>query len=234
MSTKTNKSTFTPDLETMEFVLNKLQETGVQNRGCSWITTHDEIKWDGENFVAENFVTKHTDPELYHATLIDQIRPRDGHQYRGLMFAENDHGRDKIGDVVVEIRLDPSDGRYKVHFELEQVFSDEETFENLPRATRSSLDNPHQALRRRSIDLSGGIWSNPRRIVGKRIAQHSINPNWADNVPEEEFMDVYDYVDTTDAMGHSTLLRSLKRYPAVVADEIYRQMRDPDRKKKVK
>jgi hypothetical protein len=228
-----NKGTFTPDAKTVEWVLEQLASKGVNFDGCTWNTAFQGIRLEGDQLVAENY--HHGRPEGgYWGTLVDQNRPSDGKKYRGAMFIEDHQGRDKVGDVVVEIRLDPMDGRYKVHFEYEQVFEDPEKYENLPRATRSSLENDRQSLKRRSIDLPGGGRSNPRRIAGKRIAQHSVNPNWGPNLVRDEFMDVYDYVDATDMMGQSTLLRSLKYYPAVVADEIYRQIRNPDRVKKIK
>lgn len=226
-----NLSTFTPDAATIEFVLKQLAESGVHYKGCTWLTTHENIEWDGEKFVADNVVAERSEHQGYKATLIDQLRPQDGKTYRGLMVIEDNQGRDKIGDVVVEIRLDTSDGRYKIHVENEQVFSDKVNYELLPRATRSSLENDRQSLKRRTIDLQGGGRSNPRRIAGLRIAQHSLNPNWGPNLNRDEFMDVFDYAETTDMMGQSTLLRAMKHYPAVIADEIYKQMRDPDRRK---
>ena len=227
-----DNGTFTPDAATMEFVLKQLTESGIHYTGCTWLTTHQDLEWDGEKFVAKNVVAARAEGSGYKATLIDQERPSDGKTYRGMMFIEDSQGRDKVGDVVVEIRLDPTDGRYKVHVEKEQVFSDDKNFELLPRATRSSLENDRQALKRRTIDLPNGGRSNPRRIAGLRIAQHSSNPNWGPNLDPDEFMDVFDYAECTDMMGQSTLFRALKYYPAAVADEIYRQLRDPDRSKK--
>ncbi|KKR54833.1 MAG: hypothetical protein UT93_C0031G0005 [Candidatus Woesebacteria bacterium GW2011_GWF1_40_24] len=185
------------------------------------------------HLVAENHVTVMAEGKFYRSTLIEKTKLSDGSKFRSLMLIENSAGRDKIGDVFVEVRLDPQDGRYKVRIQMEQVFSDENEYELKPRAVRSSVDNSEQALSRRVVDFPGGIRSNPARISGLRIAQHFAHPGWGVNLDQGEFMDIFDYSDSTDAMGHSTLLKALKYYDAEVADEMYKQMRDPDRRKKV-
>jgi hypothetical protein len=228
-----DKSTFTPDPATIEYVLGLLKNDGVHYSGCTWQTTIQDIRLEDGRLVAENHVTAMADGKFYRSTLITKTRS-DGTTFRSLMLVENSAGRDKIGDVMVEVRLDPNEGRYKVHVQFEQVFSDETHFELLPRAVRSSVDNPVQALTRRVIDfLDNGIRSNPARIIGLKIAQHFSNPGWGPNLPAEEFMDVFDYVHSTDAMGHSTFLKGLQAYDAEVADEIYAQMRNPERQKKI-
>ena len=227
-----DKSTFTPDLKTLEYLLKHLESEGVQYTGCTWSTKFQGIRLEDGHLVAENHVTAMADGKFYRSTLIEKTKLSDGSNFRSLMLIENSAGRDKIGDVVIEVRLDPTDGRYKVHIQYEQVFSDEAHFELLPRAVRSSVDNEEQALRRRVIDFAdNGIRSNPARIAGQKIAQHFSNPGWGPNLPSEEYMDVFDYVHTTDAMGHSTLLKGIQAYDAEVSNEIVSQIRDPERRK---
>lgn len=228
-----DKSTFTPDPATVKYLLQLLEGEGIQFSGCTWGTRFQGLHLDEGHLVAENHITAMADGKFYRSTLVTKTKLTDGSTFRSLMLIENSGGRDKIGDVVVEVRLDPSDGRYKVYVQLEQVFSDEGHFIWLPRAARSSVDNPDQALHRRVIDLTGdGIRSNPARIAGVKIAQHFSNPGWGANLPAEEFMDVYDYVHTTDAMGQSTLLKGLQAYDAEIANEVFAQIRDPERHKK--
>lgn len=228
-----DNGTFTPDPKTLEWLFAKLASDGVQYSGCTWLTKLQGMRLEDSHIVADNFVTAMADGTFYRSTLIEKTRLSDQSKFRSMMTIENSGGRDKIGDVMIEIRLDPGDGRYKVHFQMEQVFSDEIHFELLPRAVRSSVDNPEQALHRRVIDFTdNGIRSNPARIAGLKIAQHFSNPGWGPNLPTEEFMDVYDYVHSTDAMGHSTLLKGLQAYDAEVANEVFAQIRDPERRKK--
>lgn len=228
-----DNSTFTPDPKTLEYVFNLLQSEGVQYAGCTWGTKVQGMRLEDGHLVAENQVTAMADGKFYRATLIEKIKLADKTTFRSLMLIENSGGRDKIGDVMVEVRLDPGDGRYKVHYQLEQVFSDEMHYELLPRAVRSSVDNEQQALNRRVIDFAdNGGRSNPARIAGLKIAQHFSNPGWGPNLNPDEFMDVSDYVHTTDMMGGDTLLKGLQVYDADVAYEIFAQIRDPERRKK--
>ena len=224
-------STFKPDPQTLEYVIKQLEEVGVQYTGCPWGTRFQGIRFEDGQLVAANSVTAMPDGKFYRATLVERIKP-DGSTYRSLMLIENNSGRDKIGDVVLEIRLDPGDGRYKIHVQEEQVFSDEVNFEMRPRAVRSSIDNENQALKRRTIDIADdGIRSNPARIAGLKIAQHFSYPAWGANLPADEYMDVFDYIGATDAMGHSTLLKGLQLCSSSITDEIYAQLKDPDRRK---
>lgn len=228
-----DKSTFKPDPKTLEYLFNLLESEGVQYSGCTWGTKIKGIRLENGHIVAENQTTAMADGKFYRATLIEKTKLSDDSKFRSLVLIENSGGRDKIGDVVIEIRLDPTDGRYKVHIQYEQVFSDETHFELLPRAVRSSIDNDEQALRRRVIDFADkGIRSNPARIAGQKIAQHFSNPGWGPNLQPEEYMDVFDYVHTTDAMGQSTLLKGIQAYDSEVSMEIFNQIRDPERHKK--
>lgn len=228
-----DKSTFTPDPETIKYVFDLLEVEGIQFSGCTWETKFQDLTLQNGHLVAENIVTAMADGKFFRSTLIEKTKLSDNTKFRSLMLIENSGGRDKIGDVMVEIRLDPSDGRYKVHVQMEQVFSDENTYVLLPRAVRSSVDNDQQALNRRVIDFADdGIRSNPARIAGLKIAQHFSNPAWGPNLDPNNFMDVYDYVHSTDAMGHSTLLKGLQAYDYEVASETFAQIRDPERRKK--
>lgn len=228
-----NKGTFTPDPETLKYVFELLEKEGIQYNRTTWGTKIHGISLEDGHLVAENFVTGMPDGKYYTQTLIEKTNLADNTTFRSAMTIENNAGRDKIGDTMVEVRLDPSDGRYKVRIQLEQVFSDETHYKLLPRAVRSSVDNDVQALNRRVIDFAdNGMRSNPARIAGLKIAQHFSNPGWGANLNPADFMDVNDYVHATDAMGGDTLLKGLQVYDADVADEIYKQIRDPERRKK--
>lgn len=228
-----DKSTFTPDPDTLEYVFKLLEDDGIHYTGCTWGTTIQGIRLEDGRLVAENQITAMPEGKFYRSTLIEKIKLSDNTTFRSLMLFENSGGRDKIGDVMVEVRLDLGDGRYKVHVQLEQVFSDETHYELLPRAVRSSVDNDQQALNRRVIDFAdNGIRSNPARIGGLKISQHFSNPGWGPNLDSRDFMDVFDYVHSTDAMGHSTLLKGIQAYDADVVHEIVAQIRDPERHRK--
>lgn len=228
-----DNGTFTPDLKTVEYVLRLLESEGVQYARTNWGTKIQDIRLEDGHLIAENFVTSMPEKKFYYQTLIEKIKLADNTTFRSAMTFENSGGRDKIGDVMVEVRLDPNDGRYKVHVQLEQVFTDETHFELRPRAVRSSVDNDQQALNRRVVDFADdGIWSNPARIGGFKIAQHFSNPGWGANLDIKDFMDVNDYVHATDAMGGDTLLKGLQVYDADVAYEIFAQIRDPERRKR--
>lgn len=226
-----DKSTFTADPETVRYLLNLLETDGIHYSGCSWMTKIQEINLVDGRLEAKNHLTGREEGDLYHSTLVMKTKSN-GETFLSLMLQEHHGGRDKIGDSFVEVRLHPS-GRYMIHIQLEQVFTNETTWEWKPRAVRSSVDNPEQALSRRVVDFLGGIWSNPARIMGLRIAQHFAKLGWGANLDVKEFMDIADYVDSTDAMGHSTLLKAMQKYDAEVANEMHFQMRDPDRRKKI-
>jgi hypothetical protein len=224
--------TFTPDPKTVEWLLKLLEEEGVQYSDCTWMSKIQGMHLEDGHLIADNQVTGRKEGDLYHSTIVWKTKPN-GDRFRSLMIQEHHGGRDKIGDSFVEVRLHPN-GRYMVHVQLEQVFVNEDTWEWRPRAVRSSVDNPDQALTRRVVDFPNGIWSNPARIMGLRIAQHFANPGWGSTLEAKDYMDIADYGDSTDAMGHSTLLKALQKYDAEVADEMYKQLRDPDRCKVVK
>ena len=182
-------STFTPDLETLKYVFELLENDGIHYNRTTWGTKIQGIGLEDGHLVAENYVTGMPDGKFYIQTLIDKLNLAEGITFRSAMTAENSGGRDKIGDVVVEIRLDPNDGRYKVRFQLEQVFSDAKgTYVLMPRAVRSSVDNNAQALNQRVFDITDdGIRSNPARIAGRKIDQHFSNPGWGSNLNSKEF-----------------------------------------------
>jgi len=228
-----DKSTFTPDPETIKYVLGLFEQNGVHYTDCTWMTKIQGLRLENGQLIAENQNTGRAEGDLYHSTLVIKTKASDGTTFRSLMLQEHSGGLDKIGDSFVEVRLHP-EGRYMVHVQLEQVFSDENDWEWKPRAVRSSVDNPEQALTRRVVDFPGGIWSNPARIMGLRIAQHFANPGWGANLDINHYMDIADYGDSTDAMGLATLLKALQKYDAEVADEMYKQLRDPDRRKVIK
>lgn len=224
-------STFTPDPATLEYVFKLLKNQGIQYDRTTWGTKIQGLRLEDGNLVAENFVTGMPDGKFYTQTLVEKIDFAKNTTFRSAMVIENNAGRDKIGDTMVEVRLDPGDGRYKVRVQFEQVFSDETHYELLPRAVRSSVDNDVQALNRRVIDFpDSGIRSNPARIAGLKIAQHFSNPGWGSTLDPKDFMDVFDYVHCTDAMGQSTLLKGLQAYDAEVAYEIFAHVRNPERR----
>lgn len=219
------------DPKILERVFALIATGGIVYDDCQLATKFEGLRLEEDGRLhARNFVANDPEVNRYHVTLITKKRPN-GTTYRDVMIVEHGNG-DKIGDVVIEVRLNTNTGRYMVHVQMEQAFIDETHFEMRPRAKRSSIQNPLQAVNRHApLDMQGGINSNPGRIAGLRIAQHAIDLRWADNLPIEEFMDISEYVDSHDSMGGDTLLKALKHLPKALADDLYRQIRNPESKK---
>lgn len=215
------------DQKVLERIFQILGTGGIRYRDCQLVTKISGLRLAEDGVLeAENFWANDAEVNRYHVALVTRTRPN-GTTYRDVMIIEHGNG-DKIGDVVIEVRLNTNTGRYMVHTQMEQAFTDDTHFEMRPRAKRSSVQNPRQAINRHApVDMPGGINSNPGRIAGLRIAQHAIDLRWADNLPEGEFMDISEYVDTYDSMGQSTLLKALKHCPRALSRDLYKQIVDP-------
>lgn len=192
--------------------------------GCDWqVTLHD---LEGET--AANVTVQRAKGQNFHATMVnDNITLPDGKvaNFRQLMLIEHDQGHDKVGDVVIQFRQDPSSGRYKVQFEQENVFETENTINKIWRAVRSSVDNIAQAVKK-TVAHSGWVYANPRRIGGKPIKTHYVIAGWSPQLAEQ-MMDVYDYVQSLDSLGLATFLKALQHMPDRPARAIFNQMRTP-------
>lgn len=189
---------------------------------CDWLVEH-EMKPTILNVVIRRAGNQH-----FHATMVtDNFTKPDGvvATFRQLLIFEHDQGHDKVGDVVIQFRQNPATGRFMVQVEEENVFETETTIKKIWRATRSSVDNIAQAVKK-TVAHTGWIYSNPRRIGGKPIKTHYVIANWSPQLAEK-MKDVYDYVQTFDSMGLATFVKALQSMPDRPARAIFNQMRSP-------
>ncbi|HJY98784.1 MAG TPA: hypothetical protein VJ227_03650 [Patescibacteria group bacterium] len=192
--------------------------------GCDWMVTLENV--EGET--AENVTVRRGNDKNFHATMVDDsvVLPEGKvANFRQLLIIEHDTGHDKVGDVVIQFRLNPKTRRYMVQVETENVFLDAKTSETMARAVRSSVDNVAQALKK-AVVHSGWIYSNPRRIGGKRIKSHYVIAGWSPQLADH-MLDVYEYVQSLDAMGLAAFLKALQHMPENPARAIFKQMRMP-------
>jgi len=192
--------------------------------GCDWKLTISEVQ-DG---VAENLVAQRAGGQNFHATMVkDNITSKDGNviEFRQLLLIEHDQGNDKVGDVVIQFRLNPNTNRYCVQVEEENVFETETTIKKIWRALRSSVDNVAQAVKK-TVAHSGWIYANARRIGGKPIKTHYVIAGWSPQLTDQ-MMDVFDYVQSLDSPGLAAFLKALQVMPDHPARKIFNQMRTP-------
>lgn len=192
--------------------------------GCDWQVTLLNI--DGET--AENLVAQRAKGQNFHATMVnDNVTAPDGKviNFRQLLLIEHDQDLEKVGDVVIQFRQNPHTGRYMVQTEQENVFVTETNIKKIWRATRSSVDNIAQAVKK-TVTHSGWVYANPRRIGGKPIKTHYVISGWAPNLAEQ-MMDVFDYIQSLDSLGLATFLKALQHMPDRPARAIFNQMRTP-------
>ena len=192
-------------------------EKRIRIEDSDWILEH------GEGETISNFVAQRETGQTYRATMITDINDQ-GVQFRQLFLFEQDRG-DKVGDVVLTFRQHPHSHRYMIQVEQEKVFVTEQEVIKIWRATRAGVDNPAHAIKRQVVS-SGWIYSNPRRIGGKAIKTHYILAGWSPQLAGQ-MMDVYDYVQTLDAMGLAAFLKALQHMPDRPARAIFVQMRTP-------
>lgn len=191
-------------------------------KGSDWILQHTAE----ENI--PNFIIKRENDKNFHATMVnDNIVLPDGKvvNFRQLLIIEHDQGYDKVGDVVIQFRQNPHTNRFTVQVEQENVFETDNNIKKIWRAVRSSVDNIAQAVKKTVIH-SGWMYANPRRIGGKPIKTHYIIAGWSPQLSDST-MDVYDYVQTLDALGLATFLKALQHMPDRPARAIFNQMRTP-------
>lgn len=187
--------------------------------GSDWILVLEGEEGDS----ISNFTARREGGQTYRATMIIDTNDQ-GRAFRQLFFFEHDRG-DKVGDVVLVFRQHPKTKRYMVQVEQEKVFVTEQEVIKIWRATRASVDNSAQAVKR-TVAHSGWIYSNPRRIGGKPIKTHYLLAGWSPQLAGE-MMDVYDYVQTLDGMGLATFLKALQHMPDQPARAFFDQMRNP-------
>jgi hypothetical protein len=191
--------------------------------GCDWQIALKGVEAD----VAENVVVQRAKGQNFHATMIHDsvIVGGEVRNFRQLLLIEHDQGNDKVGDVVVQFRLNPKTNRYNVQVEEENVFETETNIKKIWRAIRSSVDNIAQAVKK-TVAHSGWIYANARRIGGKPIKTHYVIVGWSPQLADQ-MMDVYDYVQSLDSPGLAAFLKALQIMPAQPARAIFNQMRTP-------
>lgn len=174
-----------------------------------------------------NFRLARAGGQHFHIVMVeDEFVGPDGSTgtFRQPLIIEHDQGKDKIGDVVIQLRKHPVTGRWMIQVEQETVFEDETTRSKTWRTARSSVDNPEQSVKK-TVEHSGWLYSNPRRIGGKPIKTHFITAGWSPQLADS-MMDVSEYVDCMDSMGLATFLKALKRLSSEEALEIFMQIRE--------
>lgn len=152
-------------------------------------------------------------------------------KYVTVIVFEQDNGGDRAGDIVLTFRVG-EDGRYTVQTDEEVVHLTPKEFKKIMRATRSSVDNPKQSVKRRVVK-AGEIYLNARRIGGKPVFTHYVLAGPATQaIPGVEQTDVFDYVRSQDGPGKAAFLDAIVHMSDKPARAIFRQMRDPmvDRK----
>jgi hypothetical protein len=133
--------------------------------------------------------------------------------------------QDRIGDVVIVLRKHPTTGRFMVLCEDDVVYVTETETKMARRATRSSVDNPEQAIERRVI-YAGDLYLNSRRTGGLPVKAHVIYATWSAH-EAESMDDIYDFVKTPDGPGLATLMKSLQALDPTLAREIFEQVITP-------
>lgn len=192
-------------------------------RGSDWVVDLQGV--DGDTI--ENLIIHRLGNQNFHGTMAEDSVMINGEEkrFRCFMLFEHDQGKDKVGDVVIQLRRDPVTGRYKVQVEKENALVDETTTNKIWRAMRSSVDNIVQAVKKTVIH-TGWIYTNARRQGGKMVKTHYVDANWAPQLADQ-MMDVFDYVQTHDSPGHSAFLKALQVMPDRLAKIIFNQMRTP-------
>ncbi|MFA5532739.1 MAG: hypothetical protein WDA13_04065 [Candidatus Shapirobacteria bacterium] len=193
----------------------------IQN--CDWQITLNGV----DDEVTENLVAQRAKGQNFHATMVMDNITMNGEvkNFRQLLIIEHDQGNDKVGDVVIQFRLNPKTNRYNVQVEEENVFETETNIKKIWRALRSSVDNIAQAVKK-TVAHSGWIYANARRIGGKPIKTHYVIVGWSPQLVDQ-MMDVYDYVQSLDSPGLATFLKALQIMPEKPARDIFNQMRKP-------
>lgn len=80
------KGTFTPDPETITYLLELLETDGIHYTGCSWMTKIQDINLVDGRLEAENHQTGREEGDLYHSTLIMKTKAN-GDTFRSLMLS---------------------------------------------------------------------------------------------------------------------------------------------------
>ena len=192
-------------------------------KNCDWQITLNGVEGD----VTENLVAQRAKGQNFHATMVmDNINVNGKVKtFRQLLIIEHDQGKDKVGDVVIQLRLNPKTNRYHVQVEEENVFVTETDIKKIWRAPRSSVDNVEQSVKK-TVAHSGWIYANARRIGGKPIKTHYVIAGWSPQMVDQ-MMDVYDYVQSHDSPGLATFLKALQIIPERPARAIFNQIRTP-------
>jgi len=198
-------------------------------KGCDWEIILENFSQSPEGDIsADNFVLQRANGKHFHTTLVEaEAANSEGKKFLFWqpIIIEHNNGRNKVGDVVLIFRKSPQ-GRWEIQVEDEDVYIDEDNIEKIIRATRSSLDNTTQSIKRTVIKVGEG-YANPRRIGGSKIYQHYVHAGWSPQL-EDQMLDVFHYCRTPDSLGQAVFLKALTHMPYKIADEIFHQIREPN------
>jgi hypothetical protein len=195
--------------------------------GCDWQATISGVPKElaGRELVAENVVLARANGKNFHSTLVEGTVPGTENKFWQLLSIEHDSGHDKVGDVVIIFRKNPHSKRWMVQVETEDAYITEtETF-RVWRANRSSVDNIEQSVKR-TVNHSGWMYTNTRRLGGKQVKTHFVIAGWSPQLAEQ-MMDVYDFAETLDGPGLSAWAKAMHVMPDNPAREIFRHWRTP-------
>lgn len=183
-----------------------------------WVIVLEDLQ---DEETVGNIVVKREDGRYFHATMIeDDVELPDG---KNLHFAQLMIFEYGTGNVVLVLRKHPHTGRYMVQVEDENVFETEHTIKKIWRVKRSSPDNIAQAVKK-TVNQSGWIYTNPRRIGSSPLKTHYVLAGWSPQLANE-MVDIYDFVQSNDSIGLATLMKALPHMPERDAFEIFNQMR---------
>lgn len=187
-----------------------------------------EIAEDGDGN-ASNFNLFRPDGKFFHQTMVkSSVRLKDGtvtEFWQPMCMEHPGEKLDRVGDIVIVLRLHPITGRFMVKCEEEVVFVTEDETSTCIRATRSSVDNVEQSIRKR-VTPTGNLYLNSRRAGGQPVKSHVGISNWT---PQEanSMVDIYEYVQSPDGPGLAALMKSFQVLPIELAREVLGQVITP-------
>src|SRR5882672_7777985 len=170
--------------------MNGTEETKtIQFQNSNW-----ELAITYLNGVATGFKAQGPDGVPYWAELVF-YEEADITKSTVLFFEKPDKtGIPKVGDVNIIFSKHRRTSRWMVRTEQERVFTTPSHSEMITRATRSSVINPKQAIKR-VANFIGRAYLNARRIGGFPVFFHYIISGWSPEYAEAMY-DVAEYIET--------------------------------------
>lgn len=170
-----------------------------------------------------NFLVYQKDGKFFEITMVE-VKVGEKSFFKPMIIEKGDISKGKIGDVVIILRQNPKSKRWMVQTEFEEMFVSKTESKKIPRAKRSSIDNPEQAVDRK-VSFVGFGNSNPARIGAPApIALHFVILGWSPQL-SEQMTDIYYFIQSSeDLMGQATLLKALQNMPKKIAREIFEQI----------